>query len=63
MEPLPLSVRLRYWQSLIRQELVDPRLYPGTIEELRAALRDALREIPQESQGSGRWRGELVWRC
>ena len=53
----PLSVRVR---SLMRQEPVDPRLYPGTMEELRAALRDALREIPQESWC---WREEWVGRC
>ncbi len=56
----PLSVRVR---SLMRQEPVDPRLYPGTMEELRAALRDALREILQKSHGSGRWREEWVGRC
>lgn len=43
---LPLEDRVRYWQSLVRQEPVpDPRLYPGVVEELRAALREALREI------------------
>ncbi len=47
---LSLADRARYWRSLLRQEPVpDPRLYPGVVEELRAALRDALAEIPIES--------------
>lgn len=47
---LPLSERMAYWKDLVRQGPVsDPRLYPGLVEELRAALRDALAEIPIES--------------
>jgi hypothetical protein len=47
---LPLSERMAYWKDLVRQGTVsDPRLYPGLVEELRAALRDALAEIPIES--------------
>jgi hypothetical protein len=41
---------MAYWKDLVRQGPVsDPRLYPGLVEELRAALRDALAEIPIES--------------
>lgn len=63
---LPLNSRKQYWQSpcrvltLLRQQPVpDPRLYPGLVEELRAALRDALREIPDPcgAQTQDRWRG------
>lgn len=51
MSNLPLSIRKRYWQSLaIHEPVPDPRLYPGMIRELRAALRDALMEIPDHSQ-------------
>lgn len=57
---LPLSERVLYWRSLAHQEPVDPRLAPGMIEELRAALRDALREIPQESS---RWREDWTGKC
>jgi hypothetical protein len=35
--------------ALVRQQPVpDPRLYPDLVEELRAALRDALRELPDD---------------
>lgn len=51
MSALPLSVRQDYWRSLIRKETVtDPLLYPGIVEELRAALRDALHELPAKRQ-------------
>ena len=47
---LPLSERVAYWKHLVRQGPVpDSRLYPGLVEELRVALRDALSEIPMES--------------
>jgi hypothetical protein len=37
---------MAYWKDLVRQGPVsDPRLYPGLVEELRAALA----EIPIES--------------
>ncbi len=63
MNSLPLNTRKRYWQSLLRQQPVpDPRLYPGLVEELRAALRDALREIP-DAEKSLRWRGEWIGKC
>ncbi|MDD3759774.1 MAG: hypothetical protein PHO57_02970 [Acidithiobacillus sp.] len=60
---LPLSERVAYWRSLIRQEPVDVRLAPGLIEELRAALRDALHEIPQPQPESNHWRKERVGKC
>jgi hypothetical protein len=74
---LPLNSRKQYWQSLLRQQPVpDPRLYPGLVDELRAGLRDALREIPDPcgvqpcgAQTQDRWRGactpqrERVGKC
>ena len=51
MNKLPLSERMAYWRSLARQgPIPDPRLYPGFLEELRAALRDALEEIQKEGE-------------
>lgn len=48
MSALPLSVRKQYWRSLTRQDVIPYlRLYPHIVEELRAALRDALQEIPE----------------
>lgn len=63
MTQLYLSERMAYWRSLVRQEPVDVRLASGVIEELRAALRDALHEIPQQEPESRRWRGEWVGKC
>ncbi len=62
MAQLSVKQKKCYWQSLIRQEPVpDPRLYPGLVAELRAALRDAMHEIPE--QQTKRWRGEWVGKC
>lgn len=47
MTKLSLSTRKRYWQTLVRHQTIpDSRLYPGVVDELRVALRDALQEIP-----------------
>lgn len=60
---------LRYWRGLIRQEQCpDPRLYPGIVEELRAALRDAVQILDSPSQrdaaeSSPRWRENWQGRC
>lgn len=58
---LSMATRKRYWRSLTRHDPVpDPRLYPGIVEELRAALRNALVEIPDEERNEekrGAWFG------
>lgn len=58
---LSLATRKRYWRSLTRHDpALDPRLYPGIIEELQAALRNALVEIPDEErdkENRGAWFG------
>lgn len=44
-QPLPTAIKKRYWRSLMQQATEDPRLMPGHIEELRAALREAVHII------------------
>jgi hypothetical protein len=54
------AASLNYWRSLTHQKCPDPCLYPGLVDELQAALRDALRIIhtSQRSQETTRrWRG------
>ena len=52
---------LNYWRSLSHQDCPDPRLYPGMLDELRAALRDAvyLLEIQRRQNRSC----ERQWSC
>jgi len=67
---LELKTRTDYWRSLTRLSCPDPRLYPGMVEELQAALRDAIHTIDDTRSPSlstpttyGRWRGEWIGKC
>jgi hypothetical protein len=66
LSPLNQQDLLNYWRGLTRQNCPDPRLYPGMMDELQAALLDALRLIhslqtPQPP--SLRWRGDWIGKC
>lgn len=56
-----MFIRKEYWRSLLRTPInqLDMRLLPGHADELRAALRDALHEMEEQSRKDNmRWRGE-----
>lgn len=53
VKSLPLSVRLRYWRSLLDSNMIKiPHLLPGHADELRAALRDAIHELEKNDDKS-----------
>ena len=64
--PLEVKVKINYWCGLTRRNCPDPRLYPGMVDELQAALRDALcliHSLQTPQRPSLRWRGEWIGKC
>ena len=68
--PLEVKVQINYWRGLTRRNCPDPRLYPGMVDELQVALRDALCLIHSlqtpptpPPTPSLHWRGEWIGKC
>ena len=64
--PLEVKVQINYWRGLTRRNCPDPRLYPGMVDELQAALRDALcliHSLQAPQRPSLHWRGEWIGKC